>query len=268
MIFLTCLLSFTLSTNASETQAKHLYEMSGLATQIERIARMVTTALETAPAAEHIDTDKLSTLKDALEMHYGRQALEPVVLAALERTLKPDATANALGWLDSEAGETIAAAEQAASGRQAYVEMQRFARSPNLSANSANYVTRIRRLAAATNAIDASINLAMGAQTAVALSAAAAASGANATPEKLARVAGEIERYRPRLRKATTRHIMTTMLYTYRQVSEKELEDYVVFAESTSGRHYHQATLGALRTAMETAAIAFGDALVQDFGNP
>ena len=71
----------------------------------------------------------------------------------------------------------------------------------------------------------------------------------------------EMSAQRGQLRRNFQNVCMVSFLYTYQSLSDDELEQYVEFAESDSGRRYHQTILQEFKNIQSEGASYVGRAL-------
>lgn len=55
-----------------------------------------------------------------------------------------------------------------------------------------------------------------------------------------------IEQSRAQVEQMAHQEVLTSFLYTYRTLTDKELDRYIAFAESAAGRKYHEVTVKAI----------------------
>jgi len=72
---------------------------------------------------------------------------------------------------------------------------------------------------------------------------------------------GQIEKTRPHLEAAMKSQVVVTFLYTYRSLSNSELEKYIEFAGSEIGLKYHRTTIAGFKKALIDGSIRWGNSI-------
>lgn len=149
----------------------------------------------------------------------------------------------ALEFFQTPLGHKVVAAEALAARKE---QLARYENGlPRMEAGS-NRQLLIRHLAQALPAAQA------GAEVSLALAGVAADSLSQMLPGLLGgnQTQGLLESQRARLQQQIEADLDNTLLYIYRELSDVELDEFVTFAQSSSGRDYYRAALEALRAGL------------------
>jgi hypothetical protein len=183
-------------------------------------------------------------LVDNSNQRFGPAAMDQRALASLRQQL-PDPQP-ALAFLHSPLGRKITASEVQATRRE---QLAQNANGIPRSPADASRRLLIGHLVQALPAKEA------GAEVSLALAGVAADSLSQMIPGLLGgeQAQGLLNSQRQRLMGQIAGDLDNTLLYVYRGLSDPELDEYVSFAESAAGQAYYQASLSALRAALNAA---------------
>jgi hypothetical protein len=106
---------------------------------------------------------------------------------------------------------------------------------------------------ATENAVDMAIHT----QAAVALAIMAAFPLEQRMP--LDHLSREMEKNRPVLEATVRSQMLISHLYTYRSLTEAEIQSYTEFAKSPAGSNYHSVTIAAFKEAVLEGAVKWGE---------
>lgn len=240
----------------SAEQAEALVVESGLANQLPAIAPSVATGLTTNPGfARNLGEEELQIVLKAFSRAYAPTRLAADISAGLPGQLKPAAAADALTWLRSELGRKVTALEEAASKsatddtamEQAQELYQRL--SPRRG-------ERYERLVKASEVAESSAQLLI--DTAIGTAYGVASTAGKPTPPDLDEIRREYERNREAMVDNLHGQFMVLFAGAYQSLAEAELDQYIAFLESPSGRAYSKAMATAINRAMIKAAREAG----------
>lgn len=174
----------------------------------------------------------------------------------------PVQAAAALQWLRSPLSSELRFAEATASrvnaGRRD-VFLEKFAQVSEDGGPEVR-MSRIRALAEATGAVDATLDVtqAIG-MAAASLVNASLPSPDRLTPSQLEQAVGR-ERNAPEVVKTYEPVVLAALLFRYRELPLAELDEYVAFARSDAGRWYHRALSDAVIAGVQSASKGIGEA--------
>lgn len=239
----------------SPETAAEITRKCGVADQLKDFAPSVRTGITTNPElASKLTEAQLANLLAAIDVAYRPAQIEIDFNAELAKALKPAAAKDTLVWLDSELGQRLTALENGAT---------ELANDPDKMAAAQQLMERLppRRverylaLMKATGADASGAQLVLNNSLGVAVGAGATL---GARPPEVAKIHKELEVNLPQLTEAIGSSYMVMFASIYESVAEAELDQYVAFAESPSGKAYHQAVTKALNVALTNAATELG----------
>jgi len=236
-----------------------LMARSGMDKQLEQFPPLAVMELEQA-AKRHSDVsaETLSKLRRAVLGAFEPKVLRADVSDYLIDHLSPNDMSAVLKWLDSPLGTKITGLEEAASTPEAYAQMQAAAK--ELAQNTAR-VQRIQRLDALVHATQATVQMAIAAQ--VAFTAALVTATQPGSPPSIPEIVQASEAHRAQLTARLGKLTETSLLYSYRTLSDAELDQYMAFAQHDFAKRYHQTTMDGLLQAVVKASEQMADALVR-----
>lgn len=172
---------------------------------------------------------------------FAPAAMEQRALASLRQQLPEPQPA--LAFLHSPLGRKITASEVQATRREQLAQNAKGLPRSQADASRRLLIGHLVQLLPAKEA---------GAEVSLALAGVAADSLSQMIPGVLGgeHAQGLLDSQRQRLMGQIAADLDNTLLYVYRELSDPELDEYVSFAESTAGKAYYQASLSALRAAL------------------
>jgi len=239
---------------SSETAAA-IARKSGVVDQLADFGPSMRAGITTQPElASKMTEAQLGTVLKAFEAAYAPSRLSADIDAELVKQLKPAAAKDALAWLESDLGVRITALENGAT---------ELANDPEKMAAAQKLLERLppRRaeryiaLMKATGADESGAQIVLNSSLGIAYGAAAAL---GSSPPDLDALRKELEAGRPQMVEAIGNTYIVMFASVYQDVAEADLDKYLAFAESPSGKAYHKAITVALDVALTNAAKEAG----------
>ena len=240
-----------------DATAHRLVIRSGLAVQLRGFAKQVDSEIRQNPGG--LDPRIVSSLSTAAKEAFRPDMLQEDMTRRITRKLTvPDMQA-ALAWLETPLGRRVTLAEELASATLDPQVLVAFAERQTQRPPAPERAALIAELLSATQAVRA----AQAAQEAMALGVATGMDSLQPREKRL----GEAE-LRIRLRQAMppeqVRAILAQQLplifaYTYRDVSDADLADYLRFLRSASGKRFQDGVTGALIEGLSRASVRIGE---------
>lgn len=244
---------------STETAAA-IVQKSGVADQLPDFAPSMRAGITTNPEiASKLTEAQLGALLGAFESAYAPAKLSADINAALVKDLKPAAAKDALAWLDSPLGTKITELENGATllandPEQMAAAQKRLERLPPRRAE--RYIALMKSTGAAESGAQIVINSSLG----MAYGAAATLGG---NEPDLADMRKEMEASRPQMVEALGNTYIVMFAAVYQDLPEADLDRYLAFADSASGKAYHKAITDALDVALVNAAKEAGRQIVE-----
>jgi hypothetical protein len=234
-------------------KANRLMEASGMAHSIRQIQPTMTGSFD--QPQEGLPDDIRIALRQAASLGFQPDPMIEKVRARLGALLTGRHLDNTLAWLESPVGHRITDLENASAEPAAASQIESYARELEKHAPSKRRVDLITQLMAATGSTEFSATMLESAFLATALGINAAQPAEQRSPVELVRQ--RIASVLPKMQKENERALAVSMHYTYRTLSDQELEAYLKFLKSASGTAYTKDALMAVREAMNEALARY-----------
>ena len=230
---------------------RELYGISHLAAKVASTAELVSQGL--AQQRGRVAPGNLEAALRSVRRAYDAGALEEAVLASLEARYDARYEPAARAWLQSPRGRRITRLEADSSTPEAANALQEFALALKKTPASPERAAAARRLDGALKTTEFTVELAVAASIgiAIALDATLPAERRSNREEMRARIESRREKFRSMFRPMS----VVSFLYTYRDLSQEEIDAYLEFAETDAGRWYTDATTGAFLEVMTAASL-------------
>ncbi len=248
-----CLLASVQTVFASESERSELLhelmERTGLNAQIHQFPEVIEAGVEAAISGSGGDAESAAKIAAIVKHEIEPGKVIDEVGAQLSETMTEADIHALLAWLDSPLGRKIADLE---SGIPAVADDSAAGSGGATPEVSPHRQELYSRLDDAIRATEATVEMTLNAQVAVA-SAVLSASNDSPSPS-VAWIRERIEAQRFQVRGHITHQVHASFVQTYKALSVTELESYIRQANSPSGRRYTAAVIEALN---ETLTASF-----------
>jgi hypothetical protein len=251
------------SAEALET-AGRLVTRSGLAGQLKSYPRQMDEEL--AQARGNLPDEVLEALRDAARISFSAEEMQREITQHLAVNMALADMQQSLVWLESDAGQRMARAEEAASASMSQQVLQEYLTEYQQNPPSAQRAELIDGLIEATRSVE------HGAHSVESI-ALGVAVGMNASQPVQNRIGlAELQAHlRTALPPEQLRVHMAAVLpvlfaYTYRGASDADLSQYLEFNRSPLGNRYNDAVMAAFIESMTRASVKMGPLIEQGLG--
>lgn len=246
--------------DAPRERMREIYALSGLEAHLAGFSEHVARGVR--ESGRDVAPEVVGVLRSVIREAFAKAALERHALALLESRYDARHAGPTLAWLRSPLGRRITALEEAAAAPDSLEALQAYREKLAKRPAAPGRLALAERLDAVFAVSEFALDGAIAASLAVALTLDATVPTLQRTdPDELrARVEAERSRLRPSLVEMTK----ISLLYTYRDLSDAELERYATFGESESGRWYNRVLQKALLETYVSAAMGVGEALAEE----
>lgn len=241
--------------------ADRLVTRSGLAVQLKSYPRQMDEEL--SRAGGQLPDTVVQALRDAARISFSAEEMQRQITQHLAANMAPADIAQALVWLESDAGQRIARAEEEAAASLSQQVLQDYFTEYQQNLPAARRAGVIAGLIEATRAVEH-------AAYAVESIALGVAVGMNATQPLQNQVTLEQLRAHlqallpPDMLRAQMAGMMPMLFaYTYRGSSDADLEQYLAFNQSPPGNRYNDAVMAAFIDALTRASVSMGPLIEQ-----
>jgi hypothetical protein len=190
---------------------------------------------------------------------FAPATLKETILREFREKLPAEEIKAVLTWLDSPLGKRCTQLEEAASTPRAQAEMQQYAAQLQSAPPTKERVEIFREFDSATKATESSVEMAVNSQIAVTLALMAVLPSEQ--QKSLDDITREAEKRKPNIETAMRSHLLVSFLYTYRDLTDAEIRQYIDFAKSAAGSHYQSVGTAALKKALIGASIQWGKSI-------
>jgi Domain of unknown function (DUF4124) len=233
-----------------------LLEASGLRVQLAGLTLRL--AAELRPPEGRVSSHDLATIQRVVATTLAADRVYRLVHDEAARNADTTTLRAQAAWLATRLGRKVAALERRDTGVEADARVAAFTKSLAANPPSPRRRELIERLDWVSGASGVSLEIV------AALSGSIARAGAAAAPPALRTPAHHIERHvtevRARAAESVRESTLAAMLYTYRDLSDDELAQYVTVESSDLGRRYNRlmrrALVRVLERVLEETAVA------------
>ena len=236
-----------------EAALDRLYELSGMEIQFATLPETMRDAFLQGIAMGPdmaIPEERLAALGERVAGFYAPADFRAAVEARLRQDMEADEVEEVLAWLESPLGRRVTAVEEAAVGPDAYEKSQAYASALEEGSVPEERVALLKKLDEAVNLTETSVEIGVHAQLAAAL----AANAVQPPEQRLEpqQVMAIVEGTRGMIEAMTREQVLLSLLYTYQDLSEAELQGYIGFATSPAGNTFNRLVSEAMsRTFVE-----------------
>ncbi len=240
-------------------QLDKLYLKSGLADLVDQIPAGVQAGFAQAfnqDSKGSLSRQQRKIIHARIPMAYASDDMRPGIIAALAAKLTAADVEAVMDWLDSPLGRKCTALESAAATPEALAAMQAYAVELQQSPPPPEQVALLGELARAVKATENAVEVVMNTQLAIAVGMSAMLPAEQRKPLEVIRY--QLEQFRPQVTAAMQDQTILAFLYTYRDLSEDEIQKYLKFARSDVGARYHAAAADGIQQALTAGSLKLG----------
>lgn len=236
-----------------------LMEVSGLKKQVYQIPQLLQSDIGQQQLSGNITPEESKRINGLMLSSFEENTIYKAIQEYVKANLHREDIIESLAWLESSIGKKITMLEENASTPNAYMEMQEIG--PKLLEENKNTsrFAKIKKLDKVIRATEASVNIVQNVQLAI-LSAVSASIETGKRPS-FKDIQVLVEKQKFLIQTEMEREVQIQFLYTYRELTDHEIDKYIGFAETKSGQRYHQVTIDALNQALVQGARRFGKLL-------
>lgn len=239
-------------------KVSRLMEASGINHSVTQMLPSVLGTFDAVQQQQSLPAYIHAALRDAAMQGFQTAVMLEKVRARLA-TLNEKQIDDTLAWLGTPLGRRITGLENAASDAAAMPKLMAFMEELQKRPAPAPRLRLIQELIRATGGVDMANNVTEATAMATALGINAAQPRQQQAPAETIRK--QVKASIPQMQKQTEQMMTSTMLYTYRPLSDKEIETYINFANSASGAAYHKGAVAGVSDALLEAIARFMTAI-------
>ncbi len=227
-----------------------LMSKSGLNRQLEQMPLLIQAGIaEANQETQALSPQAVDELSSTAARAFDPGALKQKVHKHIQDNLPENDMREAMAWLSSPLGDRIKRLDEKAETPEAYRAMMKMA--DKLTGNRAR-VELVRKLDRAVKATETGVAASMSTQTALIV-----ALTSKMKPDKrpsFETIVNMVEENKGELKSAVEQQSILGFLYSYSELTDAEIGQYLQFAESDSGRKYHAVVADGFNKALAGAA--------------
>ncbi len=240
---------------------KELILKSGLRKQLDQIPRNMHDGFDRHPNVKNMPKSKLKQLSRSIDIAFNVDTIEKVFLKRLNADLSLKEVKTIIDWLSSPLGIKITQLEEEAISPEAEQEKVMSLNKLLTDPAAPNRLKLLQRFETATQSTDVTTDLLLNLQIAIIYAASSAMAAHN--PPSFDKVTEMVYKNRPQVKEMVSQNAISNFLYTYQDLSERELEQYIAFVESNIGLKYYEVVMNALSESMISASKKLGESIAE-----
>lgn len=264
-VFFNCVLTAAvmLTTSALAADAPQnldaLVLKSGLQKQIDQLPEVVKASFDDRAGQDaRITPEEAGRIRLIITEAFNPAVLLESIKAHINSNMSADDIDAVLKWLDSDIGQKITKAEEDASSAEAYSQLMEFAMRLEANPPEQARAELIGRLDQAARMTEFSTGMKI--DMILAMAEAMASTAAKGDFNKADMVA-QVESSRGQIQQASAQEVLVSALFTYRPISDDEIQKYIDFYNSDAGKKYADVVTRGLLNALESSSKLMGEKL-------
>jgi hypothetical protein len=245
----------------AEDLATRLYKVSGMQSQLESMSAAFDRGF-----GRFADKVPEKTLNDLIKIGkdtFHEPTMGKIIVAHLAKNMTDDQMKKVLDWHTTKIAQKITQLENAAATPEGQKKLMAYAQQLSTNQPEQAYIVQIQKLAIASKSVDLAVEIASNMQFSMGAGMAMATSGDKAVD--LDKLAAQVKKAKPQLQQQLSQYILISMLYTYRDLPEQELNRYIEFVSSPAGSKFYTAMFGGIDEAFVEVGKRYGKALGEYF---
>jgi len=249
---------FAYSTDKDQ-MIQDLVEKSGIQEQVRQIPLSLLYSLRQNMQLKQLPENYIKPIENEISEAFDPQIILRTIEQRFHENLSHKEIEKTLVWLNSSLGMKITELEKESAKpgamKDGASDMQALLNDP-AAVERLKYIQRIEK---ATRTTDITTDMVLNMQISVIL-----ALNSLAPPEQqksYEEVTAFVNTQRNAVKEALSQQAISSFLYTYRDLVDAELEQYITFIESDAGRKYHDISLKALSEALVAASQKYAEYL-------
>lgn len=251
-----------------EQLVNDLYRKSGLEKQVAQAPDLLRAgfvqAAQSDPNLKVLPKEMMDRIIRSIPTVFSEESIKMTILDEIRTSMNGDDLGKVISWLDSPLGQKFTRFEEKASTAESYAEQQAFLKTMKIDEVKPQRRALFQKLDEAMNASDSNVDMAMSMQLAITV-AIVATLPAEQQPSR-EQLETMMDKSRPQVEAYVKAQSLGSFLFTYRDSSDEELEQYLKFASSPEGKIYHQATISGFRKALVNGSFQWGSVIAEMLG--
>ncbi len=237
-----------------KTLTKKIMEKSGINDQVRQLPLIASSVL--SQSKDKLPSEIFSALERETAKAWDPEKLLREISDRVEKDLDIKIMEEVLTWLDSDLGKKITAVEKANTTPGIMQAIEEYGNSLKKTPPAKKRIDLVQRLSEAENSVKTLVDMKI--SMTIAMLTAINPSLPKEKQADLNIIRKQLKELRPKIEEETRAQEMQGKFYIYRTLKDEELQRYVEFAESESGKRYNTVTIGAFIDGMERGSSDFG----------
>lgn len=243
-----------------------LMEKCGINEQIENVpektkAEVLDCFKRNEPMLGKMSDKVIGDINGIITTSFKPETIRSILADHISSQLSADDMISVINWLDSPLGKKITHMEEIASTPEAYNEMISIVPSLKLSEDYEERLELVHEIDKSVNATELILDRMLNMQIITLTAMASAFPAMNLPSEDLIR--SNFEKNRNDISQAISREIALSILYTYRDISKDDLQDYIRFMKTDYGKRYHEVIQDGTNKAYADCGKKFSESVVK-----
>ena len=260
-LFVGLLCLVVVSSSQAETvghtkQVRVLLEQCGILERLKQFPRQV---LESMGYEEQSHAKQYTPVRDALFRSFDMAKMEQHLVTTMSNHTDDQVVGKALHWFLSPTGKKITNLERTTYSEHAWQERRLYVQSLNKNPPTQHRFSQIERLSHANylSRIDEQLEM----TTALALTEAMNATLSHEEQIDPDQIRQKLQFLREDQREELQQERLENFLYLYHRLEDAELEQYLGFLDSASGKQFNAAVMASLNSVFQSASRELGTAV-------
>ena len=248
---------------------EELYIKSGMEKQNANITAVIKEGfdqgLKSDMNANKMPAAVVIAIRNSINTSFSSELVKTDILESFKTRLSEKEIKSILKWLDSPTGKKCTELEEDGSTQDNLEKRMEFENNFNKNPISETRGELIRKLNQATNGTEAAVSIAEGMQIALLTAVNLSMPEEKRMPYPMMKQ--EIDAQKPKIRAILEPQVITGFIYTYRTLTDSELEEYIKFLSSGVGRKYSASSVEGLKKALEDGSMKWGRSIAEILSN-
>ncbi|MEW6672079.1 MAG: DUF2059 domain-containing protein [Thermodesulfobacteriota bacterium] len=238
---------------------QELMNKSGIRKQVRQIPQDIRAGIQQEQGLKQNPEMGIADIDAAIESAFNPKRIEALLYSDIGKNLSTEEIQKVLYWLDSPLGKKLTRLEEEAASPAANQEMTQALQQMNNDSGVPERLKLLQRIEKALLATEIAVDTILNIQIAI-ISAISAMSPAP-NPPNFEQITEMVHKNRLQVQEVICPQVISGFFYTYRDVSNEDLQTYIAFIESPTGRKYHQVIMKAFSDALIFSGKNFGKAV-------
>ena len=265
ILLLICFFAISDVIAADRESADELYVKSGLEKQMQGIGPALLAGYQNnyRNSKKHTARDEkiYQNIGKVIESSFDTQVMRETVLNGIVENISENDMNVILAWLSSSVGKKITELEEMAGSKKGMDETQKFIRNIKKTSITKKRIRLIKELNAAMNITATTVDITLSTQFALSMTTKQAKG--KLSRDSILKLYEDFKKDMVQIEPMVEHQVHGSLLYTYQPLADEELEQFVAFVKSKSGKNYTSVTSSFLTQAIIEGSLQFASDISQ-----